>query len=86
MFASLGCCLEEQQTAGDKHKELLSVLCKIQMKFLQKEYCICGGHKIFTHIDTHTPRVLYILHVLDASLARCTGIKGVWKTQQHPMS
>lgn len=86
MFAPLDCWLAEQQTAGDKREELLSVLCEIQPKLLQKEYCICGGHKIFTHVDTPTPRVLYMLHVLDASLARCTEIKGIWQTQQHPIA
>lgn len=86
MFASLDCWFEEPQTAGDKCEEALPALCKIQPKFLQKEYCICGGHKIFTHLDPHPPRVLHVLHGLDASLAMSTKIKGIQQTQQHLLS
>jgi len=69
MFAPLDHWLEEQQKAGDKREELLSLLCKIQPRLLQEEYCICRGHKILMHRDTKAPRVLYLLRVLDAPLA-----------------
>lgn len=37
MFAALDRQLEEQQTAENKSEDLLFVLCKIQLKFLQKK-------------------------------------------------
>lgn len=80
MFAALDRQLEEQQTAENKSEDLLFVLCKIQLKLLQKKPIK------FSHIDTHIPRALYILLTLDAYLARCTKIKGIWQKQWYPTS